>query len=87
VHEREDKGCRVSPQRVELYFNYIGEFKSAEPQQTEEDIKRIEQDRIRREHRRTIQKRHREKKKLQAMKVRETDGQRATNTNLEKIVS
>jgi hypothetical protein len=69
VHEREDKGCRVSPQRVELYFNYIGEFKSIEPQLTEDDIKKLEADRVRREHRRAIQKRHREKKKLQNMKV------------------
>jgi len=88
VHEREDKGCRVSPQRIELYFNYIGEFKSAEPQQTEDDIKRIEQERIHRERRREIQKRHREKKKLQAAtKARGADEQGETNTNFRKSVS
>ena len=64
VHEREDKGCRISPQRVELHFNYIGEFKSAEP--TQADSLKWEEERARREHRRAIQKRHREKKKLQA---------------------
>jgi hypothetical protein len=65
VHEREDKGCRVSPQRIELHFNYIGEFKSAET--TQEDAVKWEEERARREHRRAIQKRHREKKKLQAL--------------------
>ena len=74
VHEREEKGCRTSPQRVELYFNYIGKFKSAEPQLTEEDIQLLEQERAYREHRRAIQKRHREKKKLQAVNAMETDG-------------
>ena len=65
VHERSDKGCRVSPQRVEIYFNHIGEFRSVEPQQTEEDMKKLESDRLRREHRRAITQRHREKKRQQ----------------------
>jgi len=87
VHERADKGCRVSPQRVEIYFNYIGEFKTAEPQLTEEDIKRLDEQRAYREHRRAIQKRHREKKKLLAMKAREADAyQGATNTNIRASV-
>ena len=81
VHEKEEKGSRISPQRVELHFNYIGEFKSAEPQLTEEDIKRLEEQRAYREHRREIQKRHREKKKLQSMKARGADEQNNTNTN------
>ncbi len=63
VHDREDKGCRNSPQRIELHFNYIGEFKSAEPHK--EDFAKWEEERTRREHRREIQKRHREKKKQQ----------------------
>ena len=65
VHDREDKGCRNSPQRLELHFNYIGEFTSAEPH--ENKVVKWEADRARREHRRAIQQRHREKKKLQTL--------------------
>jgi DNA invertase Pin-like site-specific DNA recombinase len=85
VHEKEDKGSRLSPQRVELHFNYIGEFKPAEPQLYEAEIKKMEEERAYRQHRREIQKRHREKLKL--MKARETNAKGATNTNIKANVS
>lgn len=83
VHEREDKGSRISPQRIELHFNHIGEFKPAEPKQVKEAYKKWEEEREYRKHRRAIQKKYREKKKL---KERESNEERDTNSNIQASI-
>ena len=64
VHEREDKGNLNSPQRIEFHFNYIGKFNNHQPKLSDENMARIEADKLYRQHRRKIQRRYREKKKL-----------------------
>jgi len=37
IHERTLKGCRTSPQKIEIHFNYIGDIASDMPQETMTD--------------------------------------------------
>ena len=52
IHERTLKGCKTSPQKIEIHFNYIGNIESDMPQEPMmeeqiEEYRRLEEKRIR----------------------------------------
>jgi DNA invertase Pin-like site-specific DNA recombinase len=74
IHERTLKGCRTSPQKIEIHFNYIGNIASSMPEEplTEEELQALQEQAIKRERRKEINAKYRQRqreKQAQAVAV------------------
>lgn len=44
VHERERKGLQDSPQKIEIFFNFIGNYEPLQEELSEEELRKIEEE-------------------------------------------
>ena len=44
VHERERKGLQDSPQKIEIFFNFIGNYEPPQEELSEEELRKIEEE-------------------------------------------
>lgn len=68
VHERDRKGSQTSKQKIEIYFNFIGNYELPQAELSDEEKQKLEEE----------ERKNKEKKRQATSKLPETKSKRKT---------